>query len=154
MSAPVPPPPPGWNKTLADLFAEAKRGERKSIGNQEAAWARAYERSLLPAQTRFPKKGDLYEALEDLTVNYLTAWQAPFTGGAECLMLKGDRVLVDDEPGQAEPITVYARAVDYERLERRIVPESDRTHPKYGGFYVALNTADLNTKFRLVSETL
>jgi len=47
---------------------------------------------------------------------------------------------------------VYAIPENYKELEMRIVPEEDRTHYKYGGFYFHVTTLDLNTKFRLVSE--
>lgn len=52
------PAPPGWNKTIQDLFDEAKT-TRSTVGPPEVEWARDYERSLIPAGTRFPKKGDV-----------------------------------------------------------------------------------------------
>ncbi len=61
----IPPAPEGWNKTLADLDAEYRAGARVTLGSPEVDWAREYERSLLPADTRFPREGDVYEALED-----------------------------------------------------------------------------------------
>jgi hypothetical protein len=152
MLKPVPPPPPGWNKTIGDLCAEMKRGERASVGSPEVEWARDYERSQIPADMRFPRKGDVYEALDDMPVDYMTSWAAPFTGGGEGLLKKGDRVVVDSEPHDSRAISTYATAVDYEALEERIVPASDRSAPKYSGFYFSFKTVDLNRKFRLVYE--
>lgn len=83
MSKSIPPAPPGWNKTVADLLAEAKRGERGSVGSPEVDWARDYERSRIPFGSRFPRKGDVYEAIKDFSVDYMTAWAAPYTGGGQ-----------------------------------------------------------------------
>jgi hypothetical protein len=74
----IPPAPPGWNKTLADLMAEVDSGLRQSVGSPEMDWARDYERSLLPSDTRFPCEGEVYEALDDILVDYLTSWATPW----------------------------------------------------------------------------
>ncbi len=147
----IPPAPEGWNKSLADLDAEYESGARRTpAGSPEIDWARDYERSLLPADTRFPRVGDVYEALEDLEAHYLTSWDAPFTGGGKGLLLRGDQVVVRYMLPQ--PIAVNARAVNYREIEARVVPESERKAQGYGGFSFVLKTAALNTKFRLVRE--
>ena len=152
MSKPVPPAPPEWNKTIADLCAEMDRGERTSIGSPEVDWARDYERNQIPAGIRFPRKGDVYEALEDLSVHYMTSWAAPFTGGGEGILKKGDRVEIDTEPVDDRAISTYASARDYAAIEERIVPASERNAPKYSGFYFSFKAVDLNRKFKLVHE--
>jgi hypothetical protein len=38
----------------------------------------------------------------------------------------------------------------YAELEARMVPDSERKAESYTGFYFAVRTSDLNTKFRLV----
>lgn len=152
MSKSVPPAPSGWNKTIEDLLAEMKRGERSSMGSPEVDWARDYERSSIPSGMRFPRKGDVYEALEDMPVKYMTSWAAPFTGGGDGTLVCGDRVVVDMEPLDPRPISTYAVAVDYDAVERRVVPASDRNDPKYSGFYFSLRTVELNQKFKLVGE--
>jgi hypothetical protein len=146
----VPPRPEGWNRTIADLMAEVTAGKRGGVGQPEIDWARDYERSLIPPDVRFPQKGDVYEALEDMTADFLTAWSAPFTGGGQGLLKKSERILVDSEPSEPKPISSYAVAIDYEALEQRIVPESDRTAERYAGFYFHFKTVDLNRKFKLV----
>jgi hypothetical protein len=133
-------------------MAEMKRGERVSMASPELDWAREYEREQIPAGMRFPRKGDVYEALEDMTVLYRTAWAAPFTGGGDGLLKRGETVVVDHAPTELKPIGVYARAVDYAAVEERTVPASDRNSPGYGGFYFFFKTVELNQKFRLVHE--
>ncbi len=69
--------PADWHWTISDLMQEMKAGKREQIGQQELNWAKEYERSLIPEGTRFPAKGDVYEALHDQTVTFVTAWAAP-----------------------------------------------------------------------------
>lgn len=145
-----PPRPDGWNFTYADLMAEMKAGKRNSVGQPEMDWARDYERSLIPAAMRFPQKGDVYEVLQDMEVEFMTAWAAPFTGGGKGMLMQGERVLVHIEPAEAKPIGAYAKAVKYKAVEERMVPASERNSRKYGGFYFYFSTVELNTKFLLV----
>jgi hypothetical protein len=144
--------PPGWNKTIDDLFAELKSGARKGIPGWELDWARDYERSLLPADTRFPARGDVYEAKEDMELDYVTSWAAPFSGGGKAVLRRGEQVAIPDHPLEPRPVLVYARPVEYKELEARVVPLTERQAPKYGGFSFAIKTADLNQNFRLVDE--
>lgn len=148
----MPASPAGWNKTLSDLMDEVKRGQRLFVGSPEADWAREYEREQIPIGMRFPRKGDIYEALQDMTVHYMTAWAAPVTGGRDGVLKQGERVLVDQPATDPKPIGTYAKAVDYAALEERMVPASDRNAPRYGGFYFYFKTVELNQKFRLVHE--
>ena len=147
-----PKPPPGWNKTISDLFNEMDRGERTSVGFPESKWAEAYERSLIPSGIRFPRKGDVYEALSDIEVSYMTSWKAPYTLGGKSVLKKGDKVSIDHAPPVSKPISVYAKAVNYNEIEERIIPSSDRNSPKYNGYYFSFNTVDLNKSFKLIKE--
>lgn len=94
----------------------------------------------------------MYEAIQDINVHYMTAWAAPYTGGGEGILHAGDRVLVSHDALYPQPVAVYAKAVDYARVEERMVPESDRSNKQYDGFYFCLRTADLSRIFRLVHE--
>jgi hypothetical protein len=152
MIKPAPPAPPGWDKTIEDLLAEAQRGERSSVGSPEVDWARDYERSRIPPGTRFPRKGDVYQATNDIDVRYLTAWTIPYTGGGRAILKAGDRVIVHQNPIYLEPISVYAKAVDYARVEEEMVPLDVRSDTKYSGFYLSLKTIELNNLFKLVHE--
>lgn len=146
----IPDRPADWNLTLDDLFAEMKAGKRKSVGNPEAAWAKEYERSLIPEGTRFPRKGDVYESKFDQTVHYMTAWNGPFTGGGEAVLFKGERVWVDNHPPDEKPIGAYTRPVEYAVLEKRMVSPAELRDPRYDGFYLYFNTVELNEKFTLI----
>ena len=121
------------------------------MGPPEVEWARDYERSLIPAGMRFPKKGDVFEATRDVEVSYLTSWSAPFTGGGSGRLRKGERVIIDYEP-LPRPIAANAKAINYTHVEEEMVPESDRSNKKYLGFYFVLKTLELNRDFKLVHE--
>jgi hypothetical protein len=151
MTNQTPPAPPGWNKTISDLVDEVRAGNRGSVGSPEVDWARDYERSLIPAGTRFPKKGDVYEATIDLQVSYLTSWSAPFTGGGTGLLKRGEQVIVENDL-LTRPISAYAKPINYARVEADMIPESDRANNKYAGFYLSLRTIDLGRNFKLVHE--
>ena len=97
-----------------------------------------------------PKKGDLYESKCDQTVQFMTAWSAPFTGGGEAMLFKRERIWVENDPLGERPLGTYALPVEYERLEERMVPLEDRENPRFGGFYFYLKTLDLNTHFMLI----
>ena len=148
----IPPVPPGWKKTISDLLAEAQRGERSSVGSPEVDWARNFERNQVPSGVRFPRRGDVYEAKTDIRVHYLTAWAAPYTGGGDGMLKQGDRVLIHQEPAYAEPSAVYAKPMDYARVEQGFVPADVRANPNYSGFYLSLKTVDLHNHFNLVLE--
>jgi hypothetical protein len=144
----TPPAPPGWNKTLAELMAEVDSGRRPNVGSPEIDWARDYERSLLPPDTRFPCEGEVYEVLDDILVDYLTSWATPFTGGGKGKLLRGEKVVIRYAPENTRPLMVYADPVDYEVVERRVVPAVERQGRGYERFYLAIRTRDINTNFR------
>lgn len=153
MKPPVPPAPPGWNKTLDDLFAEAAQGLRPTIGSPEADWAREYERSLLPAELRQPQLGDIYEALEDTPAEYLVAWiDAPVTTDGTGTLKAGERIRICADPGPHKPLRVYAQPLDYHGFEQRSVPAAQRSHRKYGGLTLTVKTIDLHRAFRPVGR--
>lgn len=148
----VPPRPADWTLTIDDLFAEMKAGKRKTLANPELQWARDYARSLIPEGMRFPRAGDVYAAREDMEVEYLTAWAAPYTGGGKGWLKRGEQVVVKTTPGEERPLGAYAEAEDYATLEARMVPAAERSAGKYGGFYFWFRTEELNTRFELVSS--
>ena len=148
----MPPAPSDWRLTIDDLMREMKEGKRKSIGSPEVDWARDYERSLLLSSTRFPKQGDVYSAIEDMEVSYMTAWRAPFTGGGKTTIRRGERFWIDSAPSSQQPISVYAVAMRYDALELEVIPAVERENPKYNGYYFSFKTEDLNTRFHLVDE--
>jgi hypothetical protein len=151
MTAVPPPAPPGWNRTMADLSAEMQRGERREIGWPESQWAIDYERSLLPAGTHFPREGEVYEVIEPLEVTVMISRAAPFTDSRRLVLAVGEQVVIASASDD-RPITVYATAVDERAFKARLVPWWMRWWPVSQGFYLALDTLDLNTRFRRVRE--
>jgi hypothetical protein len=149
-SAVCPPRPADWNKTVNDLFQEMKAGLRKTIGQPEIDWAREYTRSLIPDGLRYPRLGDVYEALVDQPVRYMTAWRAAYTGGGESTIRAGERLWVHSEPVGEKPLGVYALPTDYNEMEIRMVPTEERTAAKYNGYYLSVDTVTLLNKYRLV----
>ena len=147
----IPPRPKDWKLTISDLMQEMSEGKRTQIGQPELEWAREYQKSLIPSDYRFPQKGDLYESKIDQEIEFLTAWAAPFTGGGKSNVFKGERIWISSDPIEAKPIGTYALPVDYKKLEQRMVSSSDRNAPKYGGFYLSIDTKILNEKFTLIT---
>jgi hypothetical protein len=143
----APPFPSGWNKTLRDLIAE-----RRSVSADEFAWARAYERAKLRSWARFPRDGEIYEALCDMPVSYITHWRGPFTGGDTGTLRAGTRVVVHVGLDEPEPVHVHARPLDAARIEEELVSETDRRQPNYAGFSLTLSVEDLNKRFRRLAR--
>ena len=141
-------PPPGWSKTIEDLVAE-----NRGISGEEIEWARMFEREQLRSWARFPLPGEIYELINDAEISYVTHWSAPFTGGGKGLLRRGTRVCIGDGIGDAEPIGVYADAIEKSRIEAELVPEADRKADLYGGYSLSIKTAELNRLFRLVGNS-
>lgn len=57
---------------------------------------------------------------------------------------------VDNDPRDDSPLGTYALPVEYDKLEKRMVPQDERDNPKYGGFYFYFKTVDLNNNFALI----
>lgn len=143
--------PSDWNLTIFELVEEISAGKRP-FNEEELTWARAYDISLIPDGVRIPKLADEYESLIDQEVAYMTGWSAPVTGGGKGMLLKGERVRISAEPVDEKPIGVYARPLEYEKLEARMVSKEDRTNSKYAGFNLLIKTVDLIKDFKLVES--
>ena len=141
--------PVGWSKTIADLFVEAKK-TNSSVGPPETEWARAYEQSLLRPWARFPLDGEVYEAIEDTPVSFLTHFRAPFTDGGTGIIPKGTKVRVKVTSFATDPISVYADPLNHTSIEQLLVPPAILADAKYGGFSLSISTAELNTKYHLI----
>jgi hypothetical protein len=143
--------PSGWTKTIADLMAESNR-TGSSVGPPETDWAIAFERSQLRPWARFPLDGEVYQALHDIPVRYLTHWQAPFTGGGDGTLPASTMVRVHVHAFMPEPVAVSAMPLNSREIELLLVAGSDRSSPKYDGFSLHIYTADLNRHYRRVES--
>ena len=103
---------------------------------------------------RFPLDGDVYEALEDVDMPFVTHWRAPFTGGGSGTLPRGTQVRVSVASFNPTPASVYARPLNATEIELLLVCEAERTSPKYDGFSLVLSVAALNTRFRLIRGAL
>jgi hypothetical protein len=140
-----------WRQTVDDLMVELQTGKRTEISGQEIELAKAYQRRQMSPGIRFPKTGEIYEAIDDFTVHYMTAHSAPFTGGGRSVLPKGERVRVGEASG-LEPLGVYCDPLNYDALHDRIVPAEERAHEQYESYYLSIDTVDLNRYFRLIKS--
>jgi hypothetical protein len=137
--------PLDWNKTISDLMSE-----KRTIPAEEIEWARSYEQENLRKWARFPKDREEFEATKEVTIDFVTHWQAPFTGGGTGKLPMGTRVRVSVSGPDPEPIGVYAAPLDCKRVEAELVPSADRLASKYAGFSLWISIEQLNKDFRRV----
>lgn len=141
--------PPGWDKTHGDLVAEMQSGKRASIVRAEMEWATQYEQGLLPPDIRFPKVGEIYEALQATDVQFEIYFAAPVTNSGNGRLFKGERVKIKYIMPQDRPIRALADPVRHREIEKRFLSEEQRK-PPYSHFYIVCTTVELNAGFRRV----
>ena len=104
----------------------------------------------MPDELHYPRKGEVYEAIEDVRVDYLTQYfDLPYTGGGETLLAKGERVRVNQARGD-QPVGVYCDPLHYQELHDSIVAEHERSNEMYRDYYLAIDIAVLNKSFKLI----
>lgn len=140
------PPPPDWNRTLADLMAEMKRGERDGITGEEADWARAFEASLLPPGTVFPAGGEVWEAIGDAEVLVMQHYAAPFTLTNEAILPLGERVRVIGSH-LPRPTVIAAVPLRCDALLETLVPADVRAEPRFDSYSLSIPTAYFSQHF-------
>jgi hypothetical protein len=69
--------------------------------------------------------GELWVANTTFEVSYLTHWEAPYTGGAECELPEGTVLKVISEP-PSHATAAGCRPVNYEEMEVIFIPEEAR----------------------------
>ena len=138
--------PFGWTKTTHDLSPD------RSWSADELRWAHDYERALLREWARFPKAGDVYVALKDIRIKYITHWRQPYSGSGTGTLRKGTRVRVDVFEFNTEPVSVNAEPLDRALVEKQLVDPRERAAKGYNGFSLSLRTEELNRVFALVGE--
>lgn len=93
-----------------------------------------------PRDGEGPRDGDVYEAARDVAVDFLVHWQAPMTSGGSGVLPRGARCRVRSPSPGARAVSADLLDAD---LERRLVPEDERTHPKYDGMTLSLPVSRL-----------
>ena len=102
----------------------------------------------MPPGTRLPSPGEVYEAVDDVEISYLTTHAPPYTGGGKRVLAKGERVRISTVGKHR--MSVYCDPLRYEALHAHFISKEERANPSYTGYYLFVRTAQLNTKFRLV----
>jgi hypothetical protein len=143
--------PKDWKKTGTDLYNEMHSGLRSFIPQEELEWAVDYERSLIPSGYKFPKKGYVYEALEDLDVEIEVWYNAPGSGSDDGKLFKGEKVWIYYELGDKD-IQPCLHPLEYKKLEERLVSIEFRELSFYAGYSIVIRTTTLNEKFRLIEK--
>ena len=95
-------------------------------------------------------KGRKFRTRQALKVTCMTAWAAPYTGGSEVLLPRGEVFIVTDDPLPTST-AIYADPLNYEDLETMLVRPEDRAHPKYRGFYLCINLKDIEEHCELLA---
>ena len=131
---------------LDELAAEVRQG--RSPPFQAWAKARAYERSLFPADTRWPVEGEVYDCVSTCEVSFLTHWKTPFTGGGTAQIFTGEAVQIR-ELFEAKPVVLSAVPIDYARVQSRVVPAVDCENPQFSGYSLSIRTRAFLAHFRL-----
>ena len=96
------------------------------------------------------REGQVYEAMEDVDLICMTAWSAPFTGGHDRVLPKGERVTVAHDPSEGAT-TVYCDPLRYDELHEQMVPARDRKSRNYSNYYFCIDLTALENQFTLVS---
>ncbi|WP_276502071.1 hypothetical protein [Terrimonas pollutisoli] len=136
-------------KTIDELFKEFKDGKRKNIGGKTLENARKLTNARMPKGLFYPNGGEIFEALHDVDINYLTHFMAAYTGGDKAKLLKGERVIIS-KPNQTKPTGYYCEATNYMEVENRIVPHPDIGNSAYNGYSISIDTISLNRDFKQI----
>ncbi len=95
----------------------------------------------------YPKGGEVFKAVQDVEIDYMTHFMKPYTGGGTAKLLKGERVIVS-KPNHYISLGYYCYPVNADEVENRVVPVSDKDDPTYNGFSLYIDTKSLNKNFK------
>lgn len=96
------------------------------------------------------KKGDMFEVLEDLHTFGLSAWTYAYTGDFKCLLRKGTLLSVPKNTLEGRT-AFYLLPVEYEKMEKELVPVKIRNAPRYNGYYFIFDQSDIGVTLKKVS---
>jgi O-acetyl-ADP-ribose deacetylase (regulator of RNase III) len=100
----------------------------------------------------YPNGGEVFEAVHDVKISYLTHFMAPYTGGDKANLLKGERVIIS-KPNHDKPLGYYCYPINADEVEDRIIPYSEKNNPAYNGFSLSIDTKSLNKDFKQIELT-
>ena len=147
----VPIDPATWNKTMDELEAELRAGQRATISDEEQRLARDYELGQLPPDTIFPAAGQIWETIEDTPVTYIIWYKAPYSDGGEAVLPKGERLVIDRR-ATGPSIHASCEALRHAEMESVLIPAHTRNSRKYSDYGLMIRTAVLNRCCRLVES--
>lgn len=96
------------------------------------------------------REGDVLVAMDDVRVDYLTQWEAPFTGGGSGVLPAGTRLVASAPVRGATGFGASAEA--YEEIEALLLLDT-RTKQKYAGYYFVVMFDDIGSKFEIERAT-
>lgn len=97
------------------------------------------------------QKGQRFILKKEKRTHGLTSWRAPYTGDFECVIPAGTLIeALHDSVPTAEGFS--CKPVEYAKFEIEHVPESDRTSPKYGGYYLVLMKNEIRNLLKAVGN--
>lgn len=136
-------------KTIDELFDEMDKGQRNEVGGKTLERARKLTDALLPKNINFPIGGEVYEAEKNVQISYMTHHFAPYSGGEKCIFPKGQRLIVCP-PNRKRPTGVYCIPIEYEQIEEKLIPESEKLEPTYSNYSLFVDTKVLNNNFKKI----
>ena len=99
--------------------------------------------------TFYPKGGEVFEAINETQITYLTHFSAPYTGADNQTILKGERLFIN-KPNESKPFRYDCYPLKPDEVENRIIPSADRNDPEYCGFSLYIETSSLNKDCQLI----
>ena len=103
-------------------------------------------------ELRGAKEGEIWEALHDVEIQYMTSHDAPYTGGGTATLPAGERVIASKSASGRKRIGAYFDPLRYKELEEILVSKDDRDAPHYSGYYFFIPVEQLNKHFRFVEQ--
>lgn len=131
------------------MLEEMSNGKRLNINKRELSNATKLERSLYPKNVLIPKQGDVFETTAEVEVTYLTHHFAPYTGGEKAILPEGVQVICS-KPNSDKPLSISAKAKDYNKVEKLLIPEEDRNEPTYDSYSLSIDTKLFEKSFKMI----
>jgi hypothetical protein len=86
--------------------------------------------------------GDRFRAVHDIATSVLIQWKAPLTSGEQCTIPAGTVLVASHDQLPGRP-GFGCDPENYEELLPLVVPEQDRSNPKFDGYYFVLLSEEI-----------